>query len=124
MARVKRGIQVRKKHRKILSLTKGFKLGRNNLIKQAKQAILKAGQHSYRDRRNKKRDFRKLWIVQLNAAVRTHDLNYRDFIFGLKLSGLNLDRKVLSQLSIKSAEQFSTVVERVKTALQEHNKKK
>lgn len=118
MARVKRGIQVKKSHKKILSLTKGYHLGRKNLIKQAKQAVLKAGQHAYRDRRNKKRDFRRLWIVQLNAAVRAHDLNYRDFIYGLKLANNQMNRKVLAQLSIEAPAEFTKVVEQVKEALQ------
>lgn len=117
MARVKRGIQVKKRHKKILSLTKGYKLGRNNLIKQAKQAMLKAGQHAYRDRRNKKRDFRRLWIVQLNAAVRAHDLSYSQFIYGLKLAENTLDRRVLSQLSVEAPAEFVKVVEQVKAAL-------
>lgn len=117
MARVKRGLQVKKTHKKILSLTKGYKLGRHNLIKQAKQAMLKAGQHAYRDRRNKKRDFRSLWIVQLNAAVHGFDMNYRDFIYGLKLAGNDLNRKVLAELSVKAPEEFAKVVEQVKAAL-------
>ena len=117
MARVKRGLQVKKTHKKILSLTKGYKLGRHNLIKQAKQAMLKAGQHAYRDRRNKKRDFRSLWIVQLNAAVHGFEMNYRDFIYGLKLAGNDLNRKVLAELSVKAPEEFAKVVEQVKAAL-------
>lgn len=117
MARVKRGTTVRKRHKKLLKLTKGYKLGRKNLFRQAKQAVLKAGQHAYRDRRNKKRDFRRLWIVQLNAAVRGHELSYSQFIYGLDKTGLNLNRKVLAQLSIESPAQFSEVVAKVKEAL-------
>jgi large subunit ribosomal protein L20 len=117
MARVKRGTQVRKRHKKLLKLTKGYKLGRSKLFKQAKQAWLKAGQHSYRDRRNKKRDFRQLWIVQLNAAVRSHDMSYSQFIFGLNKAGINLNRKVLAALSVESPGQFAQVVEKVKAAL-------
>ncbi len=119
MARVKRGLQARKRHKKILGLAKGYKLGRNNIFRQAKQAVLKAGQFAYRDRRNKKRDFRRLWIVQLNAAVRAHDMSYSNFINGLNKSGLNLNRKVLAEMSIKAPEQFAKVAERVKTALKD-----
>jgi len=117
MARVKRGTQVRKRHKKLLKLTKGYKLGRSKLFKQAKQAWLKAGQHAYRDRRNKKRDFRRLWIVQLNAAVRAHELPYSQFIFGLEKAGININRKVLAQLSIEAPAQFAEIVEKVKAAL-------
>lgn len=119
MARVKRGVQVRKRHKKILKLTKGYKLGRSKLFKQAKQAWLRAGQHSYRDRRNKKRDFRRLWIVQLNAAVRQHGLTYGNFIHGLGKAEIDLNRKVLAQLSIESPEQFEVIVTKVKSALAE-----
>ena len=117
MARVKRGLQVHKRHKKILDLTKGYKLGRNNLIRQAKQAMLKAGQFAYRDRRNKKRDFRSLWIVQLNAATRAHSISYSQFIYGLEKAGINLNRKVLSELSVESPEQFAVIAEKVKAAL-------
>jgi large subunit ribosomal protein L20 len=117
MARVKRGLQPRKRHKKIFSLTKGYKLGRKNIFRHAKQAVLKAGQFAYRDRRNKKRDFRKLWIVQLNAAVRAHDLSYSVFINGLEKADLKLNRKVLSEMSIKAPSEFAKVVERVKVAL-------
>lgn len=117
MARVKRGTQTKKRHKKILALTKGYKLGRNNLIRQAKQAVLKAGQFAYRDRRNKKRDFRRLWIVQLNAASRAHGMSYSQFIYGLEKADLNLNRKVLADLSISAPEQFAVVAEKVKTAL-------
>jgi large subunit ribosomal protein L20 len=117
MARVKRGIQTHKRHKKILSLTKGYKLGRSKLFRQAKQAMLKAGQFAYRDRRNKKRDFRRLWIVQLNAAVRPYELSYSQFINGLALAEITLDRKVLSQLSIQEPAAFAAVVEQAKVAL-------
>ena len=119
MARVKRGTTVRKRHKKLLKLTKGYKLGRNKLFKQAKQAMLRAGEHAYRDRRNKKRDFRRLWIVQLNAAARAHDIKYSDFIYGMNKAGITLNRKVLAQLSIESPAQFAKVAEKVKKALLE-----
>ena len=117
MARIKRGLQVHKRHKAVLARTKGYKLGRNNLIKQAKQAMLKAGQHAYRDRRVKKRNFRTLWIVQLNAAVRAHDLSYSQFIYGMDKAGVTLNRKVLSELSIKYPDQFEAIVNQVKEAL-------
>jgi len=117
MARVKRGIQVRKRHKKILKLTKGYKLGRKKLFRQAKQAMLKAGQFAYRDRRNKKRDFRRLWIVQLNAAARAHEMSYSQFIHGLDLAKIDLNRKVLSEMSIQVPEQFAEIAEKVKAAL-------
>ena len=117
MARVKRGIQVRKRHKKLLKLTKGYKLGRNNLFRQAKQAVLKAGQFSYRDRRNKKRDFRRLWIVQLNAAVRGFNISYSQFIDGLVKSEVTIDRRVLSEMSVKAPEEFAAIVNKAKEAL-------
>lgn len=119
MARVKRGVQVRERHKKILRLAKGYKLGRHNLFRQAKQAVIKAGQYAYRDRRNKKRDFRRLWIVQLNAASRSLGLPYRDFIRGLKLAKIDLDRKVLSQMSTVAPEEFAKIFRRVETALKD-----
>lgn len=118
MARIKRGLQVKKRHKKLLQLTKGYKLGRNNLFRQAKQAVLKAGQFAYRDRRNKKRDFRRLWIVQLNAAARLHGMSYSKFIDGLGKAEITLNRKVLAELSISAPEQFATIVEKVKKALE------
>lgn len=117
MARIKRGLQVRKRHKKLLQLTKGYKLGRNNLFRQAKQAVLKAGQYSYRDRRNKKRDFRKLWIVQLNAAARQHGISYSRFIAGLEKADIQLNRKALSELSMVAPAEFAVIAEKVKKAL-------
>jgi len=117
MARVKRGLMAHKRHQKMLQATKGYRHGRKKIFRLAKQAWLKAGQHAYKDRRRKKRDFRGLWIIRLNAAVRVHGLNYRDFIAGLKKANLDLNRKVLSELAVQSPEQFTEVVEKVKTAL-------
>ncbi len=117
MARVKRGIQARKRHSKLLSLTKGYKLGRKNIFRQAKQAVIKAGQYAYRDRRNKKRDFRRLWIVQLNAAARAHDITYSHFIHGLDLAKITLNRKVLADMSVRAPEEFVAIVAKVRTAL-------
>lgn len=117
MARVKRGVQARKRHSKLLSLTKGYKLGRKNIFRQAKQAVIKAGQYAYRDRRNKKRDFRRLWIVQLNAAARAHNFSYSSFIHGLDLAQITLNRKVLADMSVRAPEEFTVVVEKVRAAL-------
>jgi large subunit ribosomal protein L20 len=117
MPRVKRGVVARKKHKKILAAASGYKLGRKNLFRLAKQAVIKAGQYAYRDRRNKKRDFRRLWIVQLNAALKAHDLKYSVFIHGMEKAEINLNRKVLSEMSIKTPEQFTAVVNKVKAAL-------
>lgn len=114
MPRVKRGTQVRKRHATLLRLTKGYRHGRKNLFRQAKQAMLKAGQHAFRDRRTKKRVFRRLWIVRLNAAVRAHGLTYQDFITRATALNLGLNRKVLSELAQQSPEQFTAVVDRVK----------
>ncbi len=118
MARIKRGIQTHKRHKKLLKLTKGYKLGRNNLFRQAKQAVLKAGTFAYRDRRNKKRDFRRLWIVQMNAAVRAHGINYSQFISGLEKAELTFNRKVLAEMSIKAPTEFAAIVEKAKQALE------
>ncbi|QQG50232.1 MAG: 50S ribosomal protein L20 [Candidatus Berkelbacteria bacterium] len=117
MARVKRGLQAHKRHKKILQAAKGYKLGRKNIFRLAKQAVLKAGQYSYRDRRNKKRDFRKLWIVQLNAAARAHEMSYSQFIYGLNKAELNINRKVLAEMSVKAPDKFASIAVRVKAAL-------
>ncbi|MDO8649957.1 MAG: 50S ribosomal protein L20 [Candidatus Berkelbacteria bacterium] len=119
MARVKRALQVKKSHKKILNATKGYKLGRSKLFRQAKQAYIKAGQYAYRDRRNKKRDMRGLWIIQINAAVRAHGMPYKDFIYGLVKAEIGLNRKVLAELSVKAPDEFEAVVEKVKKALAE-----
>jgi large subunit ribosomal protein L20 len=119
MARVKRGLQVKKRHKKLLRLVKGYKLGRNNLFRQAKQALLKAGQFAYRDRRNKKRDFRRLWIVQINAAARLNGLSYSRLIAGLDKAKIRLNRKVLAELSTSAPQQFAAIVEKAKKALQD-----
>ncbi len=114
MPRVKRGTMVRKRHKALLALTRGYKHGRKNLYRQAKQAMLKAGEHARRDRRVKKRTFRRLWIVRLNAAVRAHGLTYRDFVAKATAMNLGLNRKVLSELAQQSPDQFTEVVEKVK----------
>lgn len=117
MPRVKRGTMVRKRHKKILALTKGYRHGRNNLFRKAKEAFIKAGQHSFRDRRTKKREFRKLWIIKINAAVRLHDMSYSKFIRGLDKANIDLDRKVLAQLAVEQPEEFAKIVEKAKAAV-------
>ena len=115
--RVKRGTVGHAKHKKVLKAAKGFYGRRKNTIRIAKQAVEKAGQYAFRDRKRKKRTFRALWIQRLNAAVRPFGLNYSRFIDGLTKSGLNLDRKVLSDLAINEPAAFAAIVEKVKAAL-------
>lgn len=114
MSRVKRGVMVRKRHKKLLTLTKGYRHTRKNLVKVARQATLKAGVYQYRDRRNKKRAFRSLWIVRLNAAVRAHGLSYSKFIKGLKDKKIELDRKVLTDLAVNNPEEFTKIINKIK----------
>lgn len=116
MPRVKRGTIVRKRHKKLLSLTKGYKHGRKNLVRQARQAMLRAGQYAFRDRRVKKRDFRSRWIVKINAALSDKDMSYSTFMAGLKKADLDLNRKVLAELAEFYPDQFNQVVEKVKQA--------
>ena len=117
MARVKRGVTSHAKHKKVLKAAKGFYGRRKNTIRIAKQAVEKANQYAFRDRKRRKRTFRALWIQRLNAAVRPFGLNYSQFINGLNKSGLEIDRKVLSDLAIREPEAFQVIVEKVKAAL-------
>ncbi len=117
MPRVKRGVTARQKHKKVLDQTKGFKHGRKKVYRLAKQALIRAKAYSYRDRKVKKRTFRSLWIVRINAAVRSQDLTYKEFIHGLSLAKLNLNRKVLAHLAIEEPAEFSKIVDRAKKAL-------
>lgn len=114
MSRVKRGVTTKKKHKSLLAKTKGFRHGRKNLVKLARQADTKAGQYAYRDRRVKKRDFRQLWITQINAACGLNDIKYSIFIKGLKDKKIELDRKVLAQIANENPQDFKKLVERVK----------
>ena len=114
MARVKRGTTVRQKHNKILDRAKGY-LGRHHsTYRAAREKTEKAGQYAYRDRRQKKRDFRSLWIVRINAAVRANGLTYSQFMNGLKKAGVNLDRKVLAQMAYDADKNFDSLVETAK----------
>ena len=114
MSRVKRGVMIKKSTKNILKQTRGFRHGRKNLIRMAKQASVKAGQYAYRDRRNKKRDYRALWIIKINAACRVNDITYGVFINRLKKKEIELDRKVLADLAEHHPEEFSKLVAKVK----------
>lgn len=118
MARVKRGVTARKKHKKILSYTKGYRHGRKNIFRLAKQAWIRAGQYSYRDRRNKKRSLRGQWIIVINAAARENGLTYAQFMNGLRRMEIDLNRKVLSTLAREDTEKFKELVEKAKKGLE------
>ena len=113
MTRIKRGVQSRKKHKKIFALTKGFKWLRKNVFKLAKQAAIKAGQNAYRDRRRKKRDFRNLWIIRINAALKEHNLQYSRFIYQLQNAHIRINRKMLAELAAKDPDVFKNIVEKL-----------
>ena len=117
MARVKRGVIAGARHKKILKKAKGYYNARRKVFRAAKQAVIKAGQYAYRDRKAKKRDFRSLWITRINAAARLHDLSYSKLIAGLKAAGLEIDRKVLADLALHDAAAFGVIAERAKTSL-------
>ncbi len=117
MARVKRGVTTHAKHKKVLEQAKGYYGRRKNTIRIAKQAVEKAGQYAYRDRKVKKRNFRALWIQRINAAVRMEGLTYGQFMHGLKLAGVELDRKVLADLAMHEGTAFSTIIAQAKNAL-------
>ena len=117
MARVKRGVTSHAKHKKVLKAAKGYFGRRKNTIRIAKQAVEKANQYAFRDRKRRKRTFRALWIQRLNAAVRPFGLNYSRFIAGLDRAGITVDRKVLSDLAIHEPVAFEAIVGQVKTAL-------
>ncbi len=114
MTRIKRGIQTKKRHKNVLKQAKGFRWGRKNLFRKAKEAVIKAGKYAHRDRRAKKRDFRSLWIIRLNNALRLHGLTYARFIHLEKEKGITLDRKVLSEMAVENPEVFAKFVEKVK----------
>ena len=117
MARVKRGVTAHAKHKKVLKAAKGFYGRRKNTIRIAKQAVEKAGQYAFRDRKRRKRTFRALWIQRLNAAVRPFGLTYSRFIDGLSKAGVIVDRKVLSDIAINEPAAFEAIVTKVKAAL-------
>ena len=117
MARVKRGVTSKAKHKKVLKAVKGQWGRRKNTIRVAKQAMEKAMQYAYRDRRNKKRDFKSLWIQRINAGVRAEGMTYSKFINGLNKSGVKLDRKVLADLAYDHPDAFKSIVKKVQSAL-------
>ncbi|SVD80730.1 uncharacterized protein METZ01_LOCUS433584, partial [marine metagenome] len=117
MARTRRGVTSRAKHKKVLKAVKGQWGRRKNTIRAAKQAMEKAMQYAYRDRRNKKRDFKSLWIQRINAGVRAEGLTYSKFINGLNKSGIKLDRKILADLAYNNPEAFKTIVKKVQSSL-------
>lgn len=110
MARVKRGVMTHKRHKKIIDQAKGYFGGRHRLFKTAKEAVMHAGQYAYRDRRNKKRDFRRLWIARISAACRTRDYRYSEFIAGLNAAGVEVDRKVLAHMAVEDPAGFDGLV--------------
>lgn len=118
MARVKTGVVRRRRHKKILKLARGFYSARHKHFRKAKEQLERSLVYAYRDRRRKKRDFRRLWIVRINAACRLNDISYSRFINGLKKAKIELDRKVLADLAMNDAKGFATIVESVKKALQ------
>ena len=117
MSRVKRGVTAHAKHKKVLKAAKGYYGRRKNTIRVAKQAVEKAGQYAYRDRKVKKRTFRGLWIQRINAGVRAEGLTYSQFMHGLKLAGVELDRKVLADIAMHEGEAFSAIIAQAKAAL-------
>jgi large subunit ribosomal protein L20 len=117
MARVKRGVTARARHKKVLAKAKGYYGARSRVYRVAKQAVIKAAQYAYRDRRQKKRTFRALWIIRINAAAREHGLSYSVFMNGLKKAAINIDRKVLSDIAIHDRTGFAVLAEQVKESL-------
>jgi large subunit ribosomal protein L20 len=117
MARVKRGVIARRRHKKVLKQAKGYYGARSRVFRVAKQAVIKAGQYAYRDRRQRKRQFRALWIARINAAARINGLSYSRFIAGLKKANIEIDRKVLADLAVYEQGAFAAVVEKAKAAL-------
>jgi large subunit ribosomal protein L20 len=117
MPRVKRGVTARARHKKVLEQAKGYRGRRKNVYRIAKEAVMKAGQYAYRDRRNKKREFRALWITRINAGCREAGLSYSQFIAGLKKAGIDMDRKVLADLAVFEKAAFGKIVEQAKASL-------
>jgi len=115
--RVKTGTVRRKKHKKILKMAKGYYSGRRKHFRKAKEQVERSLVYAFRDRKQKKRDFRKLWIVRINAACRLNDISYSRFINGLKKAGIELDRKILADLAMNEPETFASIVEKAKAAL-------
>ena len=117
MPRVKRGVTARARHKKVLNAAKGYYGARSRIYRVAVQAVTKAGQYAYRDRRQKKRQFRQLWIARINAAARLNGLSYSRFINGLKKASIEIDRKILSDIAVHDKATFTALVEKAKAAL-------
>ena len=118
MPRVKRGVVAHARHKKILKKAKGYYAARSKVFRTAKQAVIKAGQYAFRDRRQKKRQFRALWITRINAAAREHGLSYSNFVQGLKLASIEIDRKILADLAVLDKVTFAAIVAKAKQALE------
>lgn len=118
MARVKRGVQAKARHKKVLSKAKGYYGARRKVFRVAKQAVIKAGQYAYRDRRQRKRQFRALWITRINAAARANGISYSRLVNGLKRAEIEVDRKVLADIAVYDPEAFTALVEAAKAALE------
>ena len=117
MARIKGAITTRKKHKKILKLAKGYRGGKSKLFRTAKQAVMKSLVYAYIGRKQKKRNFRQLWIARINAAAKSNGMNYSRFMNGLKKAGIEMNRKMLSEIAISDPEAFKALVEKAKAAL-------
>ncbi len=117
MPRVKTGVVRRRRHKKILKLAKGFYSGRRKHFRKAKEQIERSWVYAYRDRKQKKREFRKLWIIRINAAARLNDMNYSTFMHGLKKAGIELDRKILADIAMNDSDAFCSLATQSKTAL-------
>lgn len=117
MARVKRGVQANRRHKKVLARAKGYYGARSRVYRVAVQAVMKAGQYAYRDRRNKKRTFRRLWIARINAGARLNGLSYSRLINGLKKANIEIDRRILADIAMHDAVAFTAICEKAKSAL-------
>lgn len=117
MSRVKRGVTARARHKKVIAQAKGYRGRRKNVFRVAKQAVIKAGQYAYRDRRQKKREFRALWITRINAAAREHGLSYSRFINGLNRAAIVIDRKVLADIAVHDKPAFAQLAEQARSSL-------
>ena len=117
MSRIKRGVTARARHKKIIAQAKGYRGRRKNVFRVAKQAVIRAGQYAYRDRRRRKRDFRALWIVRINAAAREHGLSYSRLVNGLGRAAIAVDRKILADLAARDKAAFAHLAEQARTAL-------
>ncbi len=117
MPRVKRGVTARARHKKVLKKAKGYYGARSRVFRTAKQAVIKAGQYAYIGRKQRKRQFRSLWIIRVNAEVRKHDMSYSKFIAGLKLAKIEVDRKILADIAVHDKNAFAAIVAKVKSAI-------